>query len=579
MSDNNRAELAEAIQDFQVARRKAALQDITARLTGQSSDLLPFEEIRQKFRLQGGASLGLREIQIDAIVGSVDRYHDFNRHFLPRDDSALQRWAGVMSAQLGLSGVPPIDVYKIGEVYFVIDGNHRVSVARQLNMPTIEAYVTEFKSKVPIQPNDSPDEILIKAEYNDFLSKTRLDELRPGSRFEVTTPDRYWVLEAQIQGQQLWLSKLRQREASYEEAVVEWYDNVYRPVVQLIREKGILRDFPGRTETDMYLWIFKHRAELKERLGWDVDAESVVSDLAVEHSDNTSRALARASDRLWHAITPQPLKAGPEPGQWRREWLEARPRDRLFGNILVTLTQNPITWQSLTQAITIAQRDGSQIYGLYVIDPNDDPDQIQVKPLREEFRQRCAAAGVPGRLAVTAGNLADSIVERARWVDLVVVNPTHLPGSGVLSKFTSPVHSVVQRSPRPVLVVRKIMFNMDRTLVAFDGSPKAHEGLYLATYLAKLHGVDLVVGTVKNGQGGQSRLKHARKHLEARGVQATFVQRDGPVAETLLALAAEHACDLVIMGGYGFKPLLSAVLGSTVDTVISQSERPLLICR
>lgn len=261
---------ASAAADF----RQAAMQEIMARLTGQSSELLSFEEVRQHLKLRQRTERGRREIPVAAIVGSVGRYSDFTHSFLPRRDSDKGRWTSVGTAMAAMKSLPPIEVYQIDQVYFVLDGNHRVSVARQLGITYLEALVTEFKTKVPLSPDDRPDDIIIKAEYIEFLQTTRFDEIRPEADLRVTVPGQYWQLETHIEAQRYLLGQETKHEISIGEAVGHWYDHVYLPVVQLIRERGILRDFPGRTETDLFLWIFRHRASLEKGLGWRIEPEA-----------------------------------------------------------------------------------------------------------------------------------------------------------------------------------------------------------------------------------------------------------------------------------------------------------------
>ena len=163
-----------AAEDFRRARQQVGLQGLLARWRGKSLDLLSFDDVRRQLRSYGQESRGLQEIPLDAIVGSVGRYQDFTRTFLPLLDDNQGRWARVLMAQTSV-GLPPISVYQIGVAYFVLDGNHRVSVARQMGSDSIEAYVTEVKTLVPLSPDDEADDIILKAEYADFLARTRLD--------------------------------------------------------------------------------------------------------------------------------------------------------------------------------------------------------------------------------------------------------------------------------------------------------------------------------------------------------------------------------------------------------------------
>ena len=167
-----------AVEDFKRARRAAAMQQMMARLTGKSADLLAYDDVCRYVSASDEVKQGVREIPLDAIVGSVGRYQDFTRTFWPKNDSDEERWVSVKTAVNDMAGMPPIDVYKVGDVYFVIDGNHRVSIARQLGTDSITARVTEVNLRVPLSLDDDPDEIICKARYAEFLDQTNLDILR-----------------------------------------------------------------------------------------------------------------------------------------------------------------------------------------------------------------------------------------------------------------------------------------------------------------------------------------------------------------------------------------------------------------
>ncbi len=176
----NTLSMNEALSDFRQARERVIVKQIVSKLTGEKNELLPFDEVRKLLRAQGSQQSGLHNIPLNAIIGSVNRYEDFTRDFLPLQNVNPQRWAQVEIMTNGTAGLSPIEVYKLGEVYFVIDGNHRVSVARKYGATTIQAYVHKVSSRVAITPTDSMEEVLIKSEYTQFLEKTRLDILRPG---------------------------------------------------------------------------------------------------------------------------------------------------------------------------------------------------------------------------------------------------------------------------------------------------------------------------------------------------------------------------------------------------------------
>ena len=580
MTEPSLYSFSSAVQDFRRARRQADLQEITARLTGKSAELLPYEDVRRKLKAEVATRRGLEDIPLDAIVGSVGRYADFTRSFLPRQDSDEERWARVKVKVTDLGGLPPIEVYQIGEVYFVSDGNHRVSVARQVGATHIQAYVTEVRTKVPLSPDTQPDDLIVKAEYADFLEHTHLDELRSETDLSMTAPGQYKILQEHIEVHRYFMGLEQKREIPYEEAVGHWYDEVYWPVVQVIRQRGILRDFPERTETDLYLWVSEHRAALGQELGWEIGTDEAAADLAAQFSPRPQRVVARVSEKLLDAVTPDELQAGPPPGQWRREQLAARRDDRLFADILVPVSGEEIGWHALEQALVVARREGAQLHGLHVVPSEVQRDSEETQAVQAEFNRRCQAAGIPGELVLAVGEVPREICERARWTDLVVVNLAYPPAPQPLARLSSGFRTLIRRCARPVLAVPETSSRLSRALLAYDGSPKADEALFVATYLSGKWNIPLVVVTViETGRTTSDALARAQRYLKTHGVQATFAKESGPVAEAILRTAEEHESDLIIMGGYGLGPVLEVVVGSAVDQVLRESRQPMLICR
>ena len=589
MTEQSILSFSSAVGDFRRARRRASMEQIMARLTGRSAALLSYEEVHRKLKAQGGGRQELKEIPLDAIVGSVGRYADFTRSFLPRQDSDEQRWARVMVKVTDQGGLPPVVVYQIGEAYFVLDGNHRVSVARQVGAPTIQAYVTEVRTKVPLSPDTQPDDLILKAEYANFLERTRLDELHPEADLDATAPGQYQVLEEHIEVHRYFMGLEQKREIPYEEAVGHWYDEVYWLVVQVIRERGILRHFPGRTATDLYLWVSEHRAELEQELGWEISTEDAAADLAAQFSPRPQRVAARVSEKLLDAVTPDEIEAGPPPGQWRKERLAARQHDRLFADIMVAINGEKTGWHALDHALEVARREGARLHGLHVAPSETQRNSEGAQAVQAEFNRRCEAADIPGELTIVVGGVARSICERARWNDLVVLSLSYPPAPRPIARLGSGLSTLLRRCPRPVLTAPgslrtepqdEASSNLGRALLAYDGSPKADEALFVATYLSGKWNIPLVVVTViEPGRTTSDTLARAQKYLKTHGVQAAFVKESGPVAEAILKTADQHESDLIIMGGYGHGPVLEVVLGSAVDQILRASRRPMLICR
>lgn len=154
-----RSNFLEGFSKFQEARRRAFWQEMIGHLRGKPVELLSFDDIRARLRLRDEHYCGLQDVPLDKIVGSVGRYRDFTNSFLPRSHDMEARWSRVYAAIQSMEGVPPIELYKVGEVYFVRDGNHRVSVAHQLGYKTIQAQVTELPTSVELKPGMSADEL------------------------------------------------------------------------------------------------------------------------------------------------------------------------------------------------------------------------------------------------------------------------------------------------------------------------------------------------------------------------------------------------------------------------------------
>lgn len=587
---------AAAVQDFRRARRQAAIEAILARLSGESIDLFSYEDVRKKLRARETRTARRQDVPLNAIVGSVGRYADFTRSFLPRQEGMQERWARIEQAMVSpMGGLPPVELYKIGDAYFVMDGHHRVSVARALGVHHIEAYVKEVETKVPLSPDDTPENIIIKAEYTGFLERTELDELRPGADLLVTEPGKYRVLEEHISVHRYFMGIEREREVPYEEAVVHWYDTVYMPVVAIIRERGLLRDFPNRTETDLYVWIMEHRAVLQEALEWELDPDSVAADLAEQYSSRPERVVRRVSERVLDAVTPDELSEGPPPGRWRMERLVTRREERFFVDVLVAIAplssheqdQPDRTWCALDQAIHIARQEGSRLKGLHVVPSPEDVASEPVQALKAEFARRCAEAGVlGGRLAVEVGSVARQICNRARWVDLVVLSLRYPPAPRPLDRLSSGLRTILRRCARPVLTVPQAHTPGDiaDVLLAYDGSPKADEALFIALYLATAWQSSLTVLTAADKDLARETAEvvnaEARDYLRSHGVDADYlVQANGSAADTILQVADERDVDLMLMGGYGTAPVVEVVIGSTVERLLRRSRRPMLICR
>ncbi len=544
-----------AIHDFQSARQKAAVQEILARITGKSTQLLSYEDVAEKLKLRIRAERGLQNIPLDAIVGSVGRDTDFTRAFLPRRANDQQRWAGVKAALEEGLGLPPIDVYKVGEVYFVIDGNHRVSIARQEKFTTIQAHVIELQTDIKLTPDIQPDDLIIKAEYAEFLDVTHIMDLRPNVDLSVTIPGQYEKLTAQIYLQKFIMVEDQKLDASLQDAVEAWYDNLYIPLAETIRDRGLLRLFPDRAITDLYIWISENRAALEKELGWEIQSDVAATDLILEGSVKY------------------------EPGDWRKSRTVTRYTDRLFTDILVPLSGDAESWDALEQAIVIAQREEAKIHGLHIVDSKEKVESPGAQAVQKQFEQTCAAANVDGKLVVEAGEITRKISERATLADLIVLKIMHPPQGG-LSALQSPFRAVITNSSRPLLGVPSKATQFKRAILAYDGSPRAKEALFVAAYLAEIWKTELIIFTALEGGRIKSDIQdYVRRYLDIHEAQAEYILGEGDSKSSLKKTVEERNADLVLMGGYGGSVIRQAFIGSSLDYTLRESKTPTFICR
>ncbi|MEK9165027.1 MAG: transcriptional regulator [Chloroflexota bacterium] len=270
--------------DFSAARFKAFWRDMLAFLRGQQNELLSYDEIREKLRVGGPIYRGLQTVPVERIVGSVNRYRDFDRAFLPTQSHTADRWQKINRAFYKDVSLPPVLLYQVGDVYFVVDGNHRVSVAREKGQEFIDAEVRECSVRVPVRSDLQPDELEILGEQVMFLERTALDKLRPQSEIDTTILGGYERMLEHIAVHNYFMGLNWRRDIGDEEAVLHWHDAVYAPLVKAIRAADVLEKFPGKTETDLYLWVIDHQHFLREQEP-GTTSEEAAEDFAAKYAD------------------------------------------------------------------------------------------------------------------------------------------------------------------------------------------------------------------------------------------------------------------------------------------------------
>jgi hypothetical protein len=259
-----------AAANFSRARSRAAFFYFFHLTNVEKDRLLSFHDVKDILKPKNQVYIGSRAVPIELIVGSEGRYRDFNRYFLPRTDYLRSRWERVDEARLRDVALPAIRLYEIGGVYFVRDGNHRVSVAKAQNIEFIDAEVTSLASEINLRPGMTIDQLreaLIGYEKKIFYEKTGFGELTGNASLDFTAPGRYDVIYNHILVHKYFLNESKEEEIPFPEALVSWYNNVYGPVITVIREQWLLANFSGRTGGDLYVWIVEHWDFLKKKYG------------------------------------------------------------------------------------------------------------------------------------------------------------------------------------------------------------------------------------------------------------------------------------------------------------------------
>lgn len=570
----------QAREDFGKAQRSARFHRLWANLSGRNVGLVPYEDVKRTLRFTSQRYQGLQAVPLDKIIGSLGRSRDFDRVFLPTQKHSRSKWLSVDAAMISGVALPAVSLYKVGDAYFVVDGHHRVSVSRQKGRKYIDAEVIEVSSRVPVTADLTLDDLDLLGAYREFLEETGLDRLRPEQDVRLSMPGDYARLSEHIHTHRYLTEKEQSREITWPEAVADWYDNVYLPVVEAIRDEQVLKDFPGHTEADLYLWIIEHAYYVRQETGQAISTWEVARDYTRRFGRAPSNLWRRLKRRVIDLLVPDELESGPPPGTWRAERVRGDAPAVLFRDILVTLTGAETGWLALSQAAEIARLEGSALRGLHVMREDTPEARQEGQRILDEFNFRCESVQVPHSARLAVGDVGEEIVDRARWADLVVINQRREQGR-IAERLGTIFQEVAIHAARPVLAVPGVRGGcICRVMLAYDGSPEAHEGLHLLCHMLEKWGISAVVLSVATSAVASRTLDEAVEFVQScTGHQVTARLEDGPVPETILRVVEEENIDLLIMGSYRYSPLLKAVLGSMVDRVLREASFPVLISR
>lgn len=270
--------------DFNKARFRDRILKFLNVLTPERHELFSLDYVKKLIKPTRQKYKGMKVVPISLIAGSEGRYRDFNKAFLPRHEYLRSRWENIDRAILKDVILPPIKLYEIGGVYFVRDGNHRVSVAKIQGIHAIDAEVVSLDSKIDLKPKMTKSDLMnavIQYEKNEFFKKTRLQSIINPEELNFTSTGRYEDILLHIQCHKYYLNLSKKEEIKFEVAAKSWYINLFKPIVDAVIEEKLLSRFPGRTNADLYVWIIRHWDDLKKKYGQDFN----IKDAAISYSE------------------------------------------------------------------------------------------------------------------------------------------------------------------------------------------------------------------------------------------------------------------------------------------------------
>jgi hypothetical protein len=258
----------DAQTDFSRARRRRVLERLAARLRREPADfdvILPFEEVVDALGYRGERYLGLQTIRLDSIVGTVGRERDFDRRFRPTSRRTRKRWERMATAARRGESFPPIDLYRIGEVHFVKDGHHRVSIARAQGLPDIDAYVTEVYTELGADRKITLRDLPLKSHQRLYFERVPLSA-NVRDQIKLADDRRFAMLAEHVEAWGFRLIQEQREPLDRREVAERWFRDEYQPVVEMLRDADLI----GRgTETEAYMRVAEHRYRLLRAHAWD----------------------------------------------------------------------------------------------------------------------------------------------------------------------------------------------------------------------------------------------------------------------------------------------------------------------
>ena len=208
---------------------------------------------------------GICPVPLSQIVGSVGRYHDFDSQFKLKEHVPPDRLISIKKAMREGKSLPPVKLYKIKDEYYVLDGNHRISAAKEFGRSEIMARIVEFI------PSSNTLENIIYREKSEFMEQTGLSHA-----LDISEVGQFHYLLEQVESHRAFLAGSEKPGATLKQAAEDWYATIYQPLVGIIAKGKLIRSFPGRTLDDLYAYISFHQWEKGRRRHYGIGIDKLI---------------------------------------------------------------------------------------------------------------------------------------------------------------------------------------------------------------------------------------------------------------------------------------------------------------
>ena len=259
-------------EDFSKAHNKAFFNEIQHFLNPDEASLLSLNDVKQLIKPKNETYVGMKTIEVSKVVGSEGRYNDFDNRFFPKNSHLKNRWQHVDEAAINSVVLPPIKVYELAGLYFVRDGNHRVSVAKARGTEFIDAEVVSLQSEIVLKRPDNLRDVIrqiINYEKRSFYAETAFGDITDYWCLDFSTTGSYDVIYNHILTHKYYLNLHKTEEVSMEAAIISWFETVYYPIIVTIQKQKVMKSFKKQTISDLYVWIVRYWDDLKSKFGDD----------------------------------------------------------------------------------------------------------------------------------------------------------------------------------------------------------------------------------------------------------------------------------------------------------------------